>query len=712
MREVERHLSECPDCCALVADAARLSRPDSVNPATDRPPLMAPGTRVSRYVIEEALGAGGAGVVYRANDTELRRKVALKVLRAETPDVRAGWLREAQTMARLSHPNVVNVYDLGTTDDGQVFIVIELVEGQNLSQWLRAEPRGWRAILDLFLQAGRGLATAHAGGLVHRDFKPDNVLIGADGRARVADFGLARLLDEKPPEAIAGTPGFMAPEQARGQEADARSDQFSFCVSLYAALYGHKPGSEPPADSAVPFWIHAALARGLSADPAARFASMDALLAALSQETAQARFRRMRLALLGAAGAVVLALAGWGLSHLASGDGACIADVALGYNHTCVLRRDRTVWCWGKVGFDDPLVGNDFEPESRLEPLQIRNTEGRALTRIANITSSYTTTCARELQGMAWCWGQNRYGKLGNGRVENGRRFARAERVRSSATAEMSGIVGIVPGTHHTCVIEEHGPLRCWGDNRNGQLGLGSTDREPVPLPRPIPAGQLAFLRVAAGQSHTCATRADGTVWCWGDNRNGQVGLGAGRKGDNPRPAPVQGQDGTPLSQVLDLGVGSSHSCAVTKAGELYCWGLDQFGQLGAGDHQSSPVPVRVQTAGGAPLSRITQVRAGNAFTCALDADGGVWCFGANNFGQVGHGGNAEVSARAVRVLTSEGGPPLGGVDRIALGAFSACALRRDGSLWCWGRNQGAQLGVGDTRDRNVAVQARGPCAR
>ncbi len=157
------------------------------------------GVAVGRYVVLDRIGAGGMGVVYAAYDPELDRRVALKLLRPDRFGGDAGrlrLLREAQALARLTHPNVVAVYDVGTFGD-RVFVAMELVEGETLRQWLRAEPRSprpWREVLERFLPAGRGLAAAHAAGLVHRDFKPENVLLGRDGRARVVDFGLAKAL--------------------------------------------------------------------------------------------------------------------------------------------------------------------------------------------------------------------------------------------------------------------------------------------------------------------------------------------------------------------------------------------------------------------------------------------------------------------------------------------------------------------------------------
>ncbi|MEW5743385.1 MAG: tetratricopeptide repeat protein [Myxococcota bacterium] len=308
------------------------------------------GSRLGRYVILDVLGVGGMGMVYAAYDPVLDRRVAIKVLRSpkgssakSSTEGRSRLLREAQAMAQLSHPNVVPVYDVGT-DERNVFVAMELIRGVTLNTWLKEKRPTWRAVLDVFLGAGRGLEAAHAAGLVHRDFKPANVLMGEDGRARITDFGLARstrtassdsqpsVRDESSDSvsletplthvgAVMGSPGYMAPEQYDGADTSPATDQYGFCVSLYEALYGQRPfqGPDlvtlgklaheaqvpaPPRGSPVPAWLFPIVARGLSASPSQRHPSMTALLDALSRDPARAR---RRVALVAAS---VLALAG------------------------------------------------------------------------------------------------------------------------------------------------------------------------------------------------------------------------------------------------------------------------------------------------------------------------------------------------------------------------------------------------------------------
>jgi hypothetical protein len=337
--EGHAHLAGCEDCRAVVAEAARgLYEPDGAAATNDAETLqdhgrrhgrpLAPGDRVGRYQVRRPIGAGGAGVVYEAFDPQLGRKIALKMLR---PDG-ARWLtrgprrllREARAMARLSHPNVVNVYDAGAIAwEGEVFIALEYVDGRTMAHWIRDDRPGWREVVRLFLDAGQGLAAAHRAHLVHGDFKPENVLIGSDGRARVSDFGLARSNADRsppaPPEparepagalltlteagALVGTPAYMAPEQFEGARPDERTDQFNFCAALYRALYHSRPFGgqdtepsveslgqavlagelhDPPADG-VPAALFAVVRRGLSRAPAERWSSMDDLLAALER---------------------------------------------------------------------------------------------------------------------------------------------------------------------------------------------------------------------------------------------------------------------------------------------------------------------------------------------------------------------------------------------------------------------------------------------
>jgi len=321
-------------------------------------------TQIGRYTVLKALGAGGMGIVYAAYDNDLDRKVAIKLLHndgaATGPETigHSRLLREAQAMAKISHPNVLQVFEAGT-HAGQVFLALELVDGSTLEHWLRAEPRDWRGVLGMFLQAGRGLQAAHEVGLIHRDFKPENVLVDRSGRVRVMDFGLARATGsiEHVPSAspelhsssqllrrltvtgsVMGTPLYMAPEQHLGGATDPRTDEFAFCVALYEALYGQRPFAgddlqtlarnvvggviqEPARERRIPAWLRRAVLRGLAADPEARFPNMTALLAELGRDPGAARRRWLLLV-----GAAALLVAGaWSFAAVqAARDQRCV----------------------------------------------------------------------------------------------------------------------------------------------------------------------------------------------------------------------------------------------------------------------------------------------------------------------------------------------------------------------------------------------------
>jgi len=313
---VDEHLDTCGDCRAVVSVLARASGepPDG--------PILPRGTVIRRYVLGDVVGGGAMGVVYAAWDPELDRRVALKVLRDVDGDparARGRVLREAQAMARLAHPNVVTVHEAGTVDD-HVFVAMELVTGRTLRAWARDAPDA-PAVCDVMLQVGRGLAAAHAAGLVHRDVKPENVIVGDDGRVRIGDFGLAlggaadgesgaitELLRTRT-GAVAGTPAYMAPEVLRGEPADARSDQFSYAVTFFEVLHGARPfggttwrelldavdaGRVVTGGRSVPGWIDAIVRRGLSARPDDRWPSIDAMVDALADALAARRERRVR----------------------------------------------------------------------------------------------------------------------------------------------------------------------------------------------------------------------------------------------------------------------------------------------------------------------------------------------------------------------------------------------------------------------------------
>lgn len=387
---VEGHLDGCDSCSEVVASLVRIFTDSLVASDQGLPTLegartersvdgdedeedddraLPSGAEVGRYRVLECIGIGGMGVVYSAYDPQLDRRVALKVLRggaggADETRRNARLLREAKVMAKLSHPNVIVVHDVGSFD-GRVFLAMEFVDGTTLSRWRKAKDRNWKEVRDTFMAAGRGLAAAHDAGLVHRDFKPDNVLIGDDGRVRVTDFGLARNRDESIEASVqasggsvaqpgvlvegidafatltktgvlVGTPAYMAPEQYGGQGVSGATDQFSFCVALYEALYGERPfpgrtlaelatnvclgKRRPLGDARVPSRVRDAVLRGLRVDPAERFSSMEELLTVLGRQPTRTV---QRWAILGVPTAVAAVSVWWAAQPAEAGPSLC-----------------------------------------------------------------------------------------------------------------------------------------------------------------------------------------------------------------------------------------------------------------------------------------------------------------------------------------------------------------------------------------------------
>ncbi|HWB74755.1 MAG TPA: tetratricopeptide repeat protein [Nannocystaceae bacterium] len=317
--------------------------------------------RIGRYVVLAPIGSGGMGVVWRARDPELDREVAIKVVRisalalARNESARARLLAEARALARISHPNVVAVYEVGV-HDGDVFVAMELVDGVDLEGWLKQRTRSIADVVEVFVAAARGLARVHAAGLVHRDVKPANIFVAGHGTVKIGDFGIARTTAEPPRPQIdgedlvadldvdttaltaegrvVGTPAYMAPEQHLGSEVGPAADQYALAVALFEAVWGQRPFRVdarrllaaklggvviPATDRRVPRWLLAIVQRGLAYDPGDRFASMDAFAEALLHDPARARRRRLALGVGG------LAIAG-ATAMLVRAPGVCEHD--------------------------------------------------------------------------------------------------------------------------------------------------------------------------------------------------------------------------------------------------------------------------------------------------------------------------------------------------------------------------------------------------
>ncbi|MEM9459679.1 MAG: serine/threonine-protein kinase [Myxococcota bacterium] len=374
--------------------------------------------RFGRYRLHTRLGAGATGVVYVAHDPVLDRRIALKILRDPGSTERAALLREARALATVSHPHVVEIFEVGECD-GEAFIALELIDGSTLRAWAEQQPRSWTEVLDVYLQACEGLQAAHDRGLVHRDFKPDNAMIDRQGRVRVLDFGLARASASglartalAPRQAedvtltttgtVAGTPAYLAPECLAGTPADARSDQFSLAISLYEALWGERPFAGDtlhtlfenlqanhrrprPLRRTIPRAIDDAIDRALAPDPADRWPDLGAFAQTLAAaRSTRSRRRRRRW---WAAGALALVGSGIGWGHLASSTHPPAAPPT-----RCDEGSERLAEIWDRSRRDS-LVTRWRSPEGDLSPstqiiVNALDTQAEGWTR------AWTETCA------------------------------------------------------------------------------------------------------------------------------------------------------------------------------------------------------------------------------------------------------------------------------------------------------------------------------
>ncbi len=329
----------------------------------------------------------------------------------------------------------------------------------------------------------------------------------------------------------------------------------------------------------------------------------------------------------------------------------------------------------GSAGMDGAMGGADG-PDGADSPTAGMGGAGDADGAITSgcaveIAMGGAHSCARRSDNTLWCWGENNESQLGDGTLTN-------RPVPVQILALGANVIGVAAGSHHTCARRSDNTLWCWGENSDGQLGDGTTTRRPLPVPVAASLGSVSA--VAMGRFHTCARKTDGTLWCWGNNFVGQLGIGGTMK----QLAPVQVSAlGT---NVAEVAAGANFTCARRDNGTLWCWGNNAEGQLGTGTAGGgSQTPVQVPSLGTA----VTAVAVGYYHACARLMDNSLRCWGANDFGQTSMpiGGNQPTPTAVA---------PLGlSVVQVTAGVAHICALRSDRSVWCWGWNEGAQLGDG-----------------
>jgi cysteine-rich repeat protein len=334
-------------------------------------------------------------------------------------------------------------------------------------------------------------------------------------------------------------------------------------------------------------------------------------------------------------------------------------QVAVGDNHTCAVRVDSTLWCWGNNASGQLRLAST---KNRLSPA---NVGGTAWNRVS---CGQSHSCSLRTDGSLSCWGNNSSGQLGDSTIGAG---GQTEVVGNSAWKSVSA------GSYQTCGVQQDGTLWCWGDDTNGQLGIGSLDNQSAPV---LVAG-AGFAHVSASYLHACATKDDGSMWCWGLNSDAQTGSNSGSYETSP--VPLDSADW------VDVTTGLYHSCGLKRDNTLWCWGGNKYGQIG---NATIPAQDLSSTATAVQVDGIWQsISAGQSHTCAIKFDGSLWCWGDNSSGQLG---TSSAIGSSVPTLVAS---LVETWTMVASGISHTCAIATDGSLWCWGDNTNGQLGLGNT---------------
>ena len=374
------------------------------------------------------------------------------------------------------------------------------------------------------------------------------------------------------------------------------------------------------------------------------------------------------------------------LSSTWEGDGVCTAYVVGGPTHTCARMSNGAMYCWGDNRFGQLGLG-DTRPRStpgRLDfggvgvtKVYLPPGDGELSSDLGNFTCAITT------DNVLWCWGGNRYGQLGVGETELRARPTKVPGVLNDIAKASNG------GTH-ACALTANSKLSCWGSNLQGQLGIGSNLSQLSPAV--VDTVGWTIDRLTTGARFTCGRGVDGSLWCWGENGNGQLGVGDTAARNVPTRVSSLG------TRVVRLAAGGAHLCAFTTDGEAWCWGDNRFGELGVGDVAQRLEPAQVS------LGAVSQVYAGGTHSCALKLDGTLWCWGDNRSGQLGVG---DTAARNVPTQVTLLGNQ---VSAASAGGAHTCAVKTDSSVWCWGNNQYGQISASAGARETSPVQVFPPC--
>jgi alpha-tubulin suppressor-like RCC1 family protein len=352
--------------------------------------------------------------------------------------------------------------------------------------------------------------------------------------------------------------------------------------------------------------------------------------------------------------------------------------IAVGGEHACGIRLGNTLWCWGDNSEGELGIGSTTSQDL---PQQVTRP---AVAGWASVTAGGFFGCAIRRVGTLWCWGNNDFGQLGIGNT------ATQDLPQQVTTPAATGWTSAAAGETHTCATRSDGTLWCWGDNFEGQLGIGDMTGQDLPQQVTTPAA-TGWTGAAAGEGHTCATRSDGTLWCWGDNSEGDLGIGSTTSQDLPQQVTTPAATGW-----TGAAAGEGHTCATRSDGTLWCWGNNFEGQLGIGSTTSQDLPQQVTTPA---ATGWTTASAGDYQTCATRTHM-LLCWGLNNHGQLGIGTRTSKDLPRHVMIPSRWGWTL-----MAPGGDTTCASHTGHTLWCWGDNNAGQLGIGSTTSQDLPQQ-------
>ncbi len=732
--------------------------------------------RLGRYAVFDEIASGGMATVHVGRllgPAGFSRTVAVKRLYphlARDPHFASRFLEEARLAARVRHPNVVSIIDV-VEHEGEVALIMDFVLGDSLSALLGALASRGLAVpvpiaSGILVPILQGLHAAHETraddgtllGLVHRDVSPQNIVVGADGVARVLDFGIAKAAAHAPDGTqeglLKGKLGYLAPEQLQGLEIDRRVDVFSAGVVLWEMLTGTRlfkcatveetirkildhPIVPPSLSSPdVPTALDTVTLQALARDREVRFATASEMAFELERSASPASAAQVAAWLESVAGAKVEALRARvsavesspvetsstpplaiepevgtspsAVTPAASGNlppsprpsgplplilaftGLVAVLSVIGYIRT---RPDAAT----AQGAASAASGTPSKSAPSVAPPVVAPAANPTCPHLDQVTAiasgpAARFTCALREDHSVWCWGSNEAGQIASGRKD----MPRATKVaRLDASVEvaagnrhacavlgdtnvacwgkdlldhptrvlgLSDVLHLRCGGRHSCVLRNGGGVSCWGEEDRGQLGTTMQDAALVAAVEGLPPATW----ISAGTAHSCAVLAsDGSVWCWGDNMYGQ--LGQGRSDREPQARPLRVPSLPPCVQVE---AGDKTTFVRTRDGHVYGWG---FG---------IKRPVRLAIEG------VTGIGAGGKQNCAIDDQGSVWCWGFNDFGQLGRSTEQD-SATPVRVQVPSR------ATQVVAGEVHVCALIEPGAVVCWGSNEQGQLGIG-----------------